>query len=222
MAFGRNKNDKLYRWLLELNNCEVLWDIGSANGLEGFMVNFLHGSKIVFIEPFTPSIESILKTHFIVETKFKKKLNTEVIQAACDIKKGFEKLINHTKPAAGETYNSIEDGIKHYCDGGRQKLSQSSFQWIKKITLDEVLLDLKIQAPSHLKIDVDGLELRVLQGGKKFFKNSKLVECAIEVNDNNPKPVEDFMYRSGFKKIDENIHHDYKDKFTADFFFKRK
>ena len=33
-----------------------------------------------------------------------------------------------------------------------------------------MLLEMKIDAPSHLKIDVDGLELRVLNGGKKFFQ----------------------------------------------------
>ncbi len=222
MAFGRDKDDKLYKWLLNLKNCKTLWDIGSANGLEGFMVNFLHGSNVVFVEPFTPSIESILKTNFLIESKLNKKLNIEIVQAACDDKKGYEKLINHTKPVAGETFNSVENGINHYCDGGRKEMSEKSLQWIKKITLDEMLLELKIKPPSHLKVDVDGLELRVLNGGKKFFKNNIIKECAIEVNDKNPIPVEKFMKNNGFLKFDENIHHDLGDKFTADFFFKRK
>ena len=84
-----------------------------------------------------------------------------------------------------------------------------------------MLLEMKIDAPSHLKIDVDGLELRVLNGGKKFFKKTMLSDCAIEVNDENPKAVVNFMKRYGFIKYDENIHHSFKNKFTADFFFKR-
>lgn len=221
MVFGRDGEDKLYKWLLNLHSCKTLWDIGSANGLEGFMVNFLHGSKVVFVEPFTPSIESILKTKFLIESRLLKNINAEIVHAACDIEKGYEKLINHTKPVAGETFNSIEKGIDDYCDGGRKNLSKKSLQWIKKITLDEMLLEMKIDAPSHLKIDVDGLELRVLNGGKEFFKKSMLSDCAIEVNDENPKAVVNFMKRYGFIKYDENIHHSFKNRFTADFFFKR-
>jgi len=219
MSFGRDESDKLYTWLLNLKCCEILWDIGSANGLEGFMVNFLHGSRVVFVEPFTPSIESILKTNFLLESVFNKKLDIEIIQAACDEKKGFEKLVNHTKPVPGETFNSVENAIGDYCDGGRQEMEKKSFQWIKKITLDEILLDLKIQAPTHLKIDVDGLELRVLKGGKKLFNHNGLIECAIEVNDNNPKAVESYMKNCGFVKFDEHVHHNFGKKFTADFFF---
>ena len=48
-----------------------------------------------------------------------------------------------------------------------------------------------------------------------------LSDCAIEVNDENPKAVVNFMKRYGFIKYDENIHHSFKNKFTADFFFKR-
>ena len=186
------------------------------------MVNFLHDSTIVFVEPFTPSIESVLKTNFLIESRLKKKLDTEIIQAACDDKKGFERLINHTKPVAGETYNSVENGISDYCDGGRQKMSKKSFQWIKKVTLDEVFMDMKVEPPTHLKVDVDGLEMRVLRGGKQVMKYEGLLECAIEVNDNNPKLVDEFMKNVGFIKFDEYIHHDLKDKFTADFFYKRR
>src|SRR6186713_1098496 len=60
--FARNPNDKLYQWLIALGSDAVLWDIGSANGIEGCTALHANKCSVVFVEPFTPSIESILKS----------------------------------------------------------------------------------------------------------------------------------------------------------------
>ena len=62
LQFGDDPTDVVHRWMHEITDAEVVYDVGSANGLEGFLIHHLHGAKIVFIEPYTPSVETILLT----------------------------------------------------------------------------------------------------------------------------------------------------------------
>ncbi|MEK9660162.1 MAG: hypothetical protein VW644_00230 [Alphaproteobacteria bacterium] len=74
--------DVVFAWMRRIDDCEMFYDIGSSNGLEGFLVNHLWGCKVAFVEPFTPSVETILKT--IVLQGPDKRDDFEVIQAGCD------------------------------------------------------------------------------------------------------------------------------------------
>ena len=60
--FGGYDGDPVFDWMQRIKDCDLVYDVGSANGLEGFFIHHLHGSRIVFVEPFTPSVETILKT----------------------------------------------------------------------------------------------------------------------------------------------------------------
>ena len=61
VRFGENPDDLVFHWINMITDCDVLYDVGAANGHEGLSVQLLHGSHIVYIEMFTPSIETILK-----------------------------------------------------------------------------------------------------------------------------------------------------------------
>ena len=220
-SFAGNADDKLYQWLISCGHDAVLWDIGSANGLEGCTALHANKCSVVFVEPFTPSIESILKSLSLMEKRNGEKPKAEVVQAACTDVPGYGRLITHTKPVAGETFNSISSGLDTYCQGGRGHMPSSSVQWVKYVTLDELHFEAGIALPTHLKVDVDGFERNVLNGGKRVFASDRLRSCAIEVNDGNGLFVLDFMKAYGFEKVDELVHFDSKTAYTADYFFQR-
>ena len=47
------------------------------------------------------------------------------------------------------------------------------------------LLDNKIlEVPDYIKIDVDGIEHLILEGGDKYLKNKKIKSLSIEINEN--------------------------------------
>jgi FkbM family methyltransferase len=221
-GFGDDAGDKLHHWLCRLGPTDVLWDIGSANGLEGFLAHHVSGCKVVFVEPFTPSIETILKTVVIVEREKSRRQDFEVVQAACDRVSGFGRLVTHTKPVAGETFNSIADDVADYCQGGRQEMAVGATQWVKTVTLDELHFDCGLPLPTHLKIDVDGLELRVIDGAARVLASGSIRACAIEVNDDHGPKVVEIMARHGYAKNDEYIHYQTAKIFTADYFFAKE
>lgn len=222
MQFAEGPDSKFFDWLASLKKESVFWDVGASNGLEGFYVHHMAQCKIVFIEPYTPSIESIMKTAYLQqEMKNLSSDEYEIIQLACSDHECYEKLVTHTKPVAGENYNSVEHGIENYCQGGRQKLNQSIAQWVYCLPLDDLHFKHHVQLPTHLKIDVDGLEVRVLEGAQKLLSEKKLQECVVEVNDHNGPLVIDLMNQYGFEKYDEYIHCNTDEAFTADYFFRK-
>ncbi|MCR9257289.1 MAG: class I SAM-dependent methyltransferase [Alphaproteobacteria bacterium] len=61
---------------------------------------------------------------------------------------------------------------------GKQRFVQGSVS----VTLDELVADKTIPAPHYLKIDVDGLEHKVIKGCEKTLRDQTLREVLIELN----------------------------------------
>ena len=68
---------------------------------------------------------------------------------------------------------------------------------IKTIKLDEIEVD----KCSLIKIDVDGNEYKILQGGIKIFQTTELRSVYIEMIESLPdyEPIKNFLLENGFK-----------------------
>ena len=178
--FGMNKNDLVWKWLNWLTPNDVLYDIGSANGLEGFSALHLNNCKVHFIEPYTPSIETILKT--ISLTKLNKPdISFEVIHAACTEKEDYKRLLMHGLPLPGETLNTYNDRHGYEEGGGRDRKNFFSSQWVKGVTIDSLHFNYKLDMPNFIKMDVDGHEDKVIEGAKKILTTQSVKSWAIEI-----------------------------------------
>lgn len=220
IAFFDNPKDPMYRWLGSIGRDGVLWDIGSANGLEGCTAAHLNGCQVVFFEPFTPSIETILKSLHLMGRAQGVRPRAEVVQAAIGDQPGFGRFLMHTRPVPGETLNSLGDAVGSYCYGGRDAVSVASSQWLKYATLDE-MLGTDLPRPTHLKMDIDGLETRALTGAEKFLAEPTLRYAVIEANGPTRPEVQAIMTRHGFKQVDDRRHGTAGQSETGDLFFQR-
>ena len=54
-------------------------------------------------------------------------------------------------------------------------------------SLDSIYFNQKLRIPSYIKIDVDGLEYLVIDGGKKVLSSKKVKEILVEINEKNIK-----------------------------------
>jgi FkbM family methyltransferase len=95
----------------------------------------------------------------------------------------------------------------HFADtrfGSSNNLSDagsSVFTTVLGIRLDDAVENYGIPFPNHIKIDVDGSEESVLEGGKRTFHDNRLQSVMIEVNNANPEEcshVYQFMADAGF------------------------
>jgi FkbM family methyltransferase len=66
------------------------------------------------------------------------------------------------------------------------------------MTLDAVYTEFGLSAPHHLKIDVDGAELRVLRGATAVLRCAQLRTILVEADTEQWEPVHELLTRSGF------------------------
>jgi FkbM family methyltransferase len=70
------------------------------------------------------------------------------------------------------------------------------------LSLDALVEIFRIPNPGHIKIDVDGLESKVLQGGLKTFGNSKSILIEIdEKNKDQNSEIQGILTKLGFVKL---------------------
>jgi len=97
-------------------------------------------------------------------------------------------------------------------------MNQPIAQWFGCLCLDDLHFRCNIDLPTHLKIDVDRLEVLILKRADQVLSIACLREGVIEVNDANGPLVIERMKQYSFKEQDELIHCNQNDLYTADYF----
>lgn len=216
---GHNERDVLWLWMNQLSDCEVIYDVGSSNGLEGFLINHLWGSKVIFVEPFTPSVETLLKTIVLVDPE--RRGDFEVVQAACDREVGYRKLFMHHGPIPGANRNSFATP-EDYDRGGRQDQESLCDQWVMAVSLDSLHWQFGLPLPTHVKIDVDGFENRVMEGAARLLNERIVRSWGIELNgQENLRDIRALMSEHGYVETGSWEHYPGNQYYSGDSIFVR-
>lgn len=75
------------------------------------------------------------------------------------------------------------------------------------LTLDDIVNTGTIPFPQHIKIDVDGDEHAVLEGGKETFSDCRVQTVMIEIDESNNEEASQlygFLSNAGFKLYEKN------------------
>ncbi len=222
---GNPQNDLVFRWLTSLDDCSVFYDIGASNGVFGFAAHYLHHCKTVFIEPYTPSIESILKSIYIAVSQGSQQSDFEVVHAGLDKEETYSRLNMHTPPMPGVTLNSFKDSNLYDNIVSRSGTPVTITQWIKGVSLDELIFKYDLPVPTCVKMDIDGFEGRGIEGAKRLIESRQVHSWAIEINSQaNLESIKNLMEHHGYHEISHQAHHPFHveyQKFPADYLFVR-
>lgn len=71
-------------------------------------------------------------------------------------------------------------------------------QRILSVTIDDLVDVFRLPAPNHLKIDVDGTELAVLQGADRALKSGVVRSILIEIEGHSGEGIVQFLLDRGF------------------------
>lgn len=186
------KEPETLRWLKdEISKDSIFWDIGANIGLYSlYAASIQPNAKVLAFEPESQNFASLCRNIFI--NKFK---NIEPFNIA----------INNAEPALVDLLISeMEPGsaihnINNQSPWATEKpvFTQKTFA----ISIDSLVHSFKLPSPTILKIDVDGIENQICEGGLKAL-NSSVKTLLVEIDELSPNEKNQMlsiMESSGFR-----------------------
>ncbi len=200
---------------------DTFMDVGASNGIFGFAAHFMHQCKTIFIEPYPASIESILTTIDAGADLGLQQHNFEVLQGGVGSSNAYGKLYLYGPPKAGETKNAFLDPNQYVADGRHQATPRTSL-WLYGSSLDWFIENCGLDAPTLIKVDIDGAEAAFVRGAKGTLRQRSVDAWIIELNgEENRNEVCRVMADAGYEQLAHQIHYEGSDFVTGDWLFVR-
>lgn len=186
-------------WIREFSAGDVLYDVGANVGMYSILSAAMRGARVFAFEPESQNY-AILNTNIIINS-----LHESVTAYCLALTESFALDYLHMSyiDPGGSLHNFGE--ARDFRD---RPLKTMYRQGSIGIALDALIKDCGLPAPTHLKIDVDGIEPKIVRGARTTLKNPALRSVLIEINTNLDEHWEiiDIMLESGFDYSQEQVH----------------
>ncbi len=182
-------------------NKQIFWDIGANIGLYSIFFSSLYDSGKVFaFEPSTSNLRVLSRNIYINGYQNQIFIN----QLALSNKNNLFLSMKENDFQEGVSLNTFGENFDFE---GKQYLAKNEYN-ILGCSIDYLIDNKIMEIPDFIKIDVDGIEHLILQGGKKTLLEKKIKSVLIEINENfyeQKNQVENLMLNSGYKFIKKDM-----------------
>jgi FkbM family methyltransferase len=184
------KEPETLEWIDRMPSDSVVWDIGANIGLYSCYIAKTKGCSVYAFEPSVFNLELLARNIFLnglVDKIFI--MPFPLSDCLC-----FNKL-NMASVDRGGALSSFGQSFGH---NGKSIKKVFEFNTIG-LSMDDALKALKLPQPDYIKMDVDGIEHLILEGGSDVLKEVK--EVLVEVNDDfkqQATSVKRLLEKSGF------------------------
>ncbi len=167
------KEPETLMWLESMPSGSVLWDVGANIGLYSLYAAKARKSKVFSFEPSVFNLELLVRNIALNNVG----PSVTVIPIALSNRTMVENF-KLTSVAWGSALSAF--GVDF--DQNGEKLHSIFDYRLPGVKLDDVVQMFSVELPEYLKIDVDGIEHLILEGGQEVLKSVQSV--LIEVDDN--------------------------------------
>lgn len=189
------KEPETIEWIDSFDENSIFWDIGSNIGLYSVYAAKKKKSKVYSFEPSTSNLRILSRNIYI------NNLSSQIF--ILPIALNSQKSLN---------FSLIKESI--FQEGGAENSFSVDYDWEGKTfmpkneyntigaSIDFFTKNKIIPFPNYIKIDVDGIEHLILEGGIKTLKNDEIKSVLIEINDSFSEQHTaciEIMNSSGFK-----------------------
>ena len=198
-----SKEPETLKWIEKFSGNSVLWDIGANVGLYSCYAAKLKNINVYAFEPSVFNLEILTKNIFLNQLS-----NNVTIVPFPLTDKLKETEFKMTAVDWGSSVSTFGKNYKH--DGSKLK-AQFNYKMLG-LSMDDCANILKMKRPDYIKMDVDGIEHLILEGGKQILKKTKSV--LVEIDDNFTLQAENakkHLTQAGFKLV-EKKHSDLMEK----------
>lgn len=186
------KEPETIDWLNQIQADEVLWDIGANVGLYTVYAAAMRRARVLAFEPLASNYH-VLNMNIELNSlapRARAFCLAFADHTACDV-------LNARGTQAGEAQCSFEEAIN---DQGKQ-FTPKFQQGMIGYSIDEFVERFTPEFPNHVKLDVDGIEDKIVAGAGKTLRDPRLKTLSIELNAERAEAVERVRHdveRAGF------------------------
>lgn len=176
------KEPETLEWIDTFAKNSVFWDVGANVGLYSIYAAKTKNCNVTAIEPSVFNLELLAKNIYL--NSLNNKINILPIGLSEQI---FITNFHNTSILNGAALSSLDTPN---ISSINQLPNQCNYR-IPVLTLNSINSIFEISNPEHLKIDVDGLEYKILLGAKSVLKNLKSI--LIEIDESDKKKSKDII-----------------------------
>lgn len=187
------KEPETIEWIDGFEENSVFWDIGANVGVYSLYAGLKKGVVVLSFEP--ASFNYYVLNRNIQINQMENKI------FALAIAFNNLTLLDYFHMRSTE-FGSALHSFSKITDWQGKSFSSEFKQGMIGFTIDEFILRFQPQFPSHIKIDVDGIEHKVVEGGRNTLADERLKSILVELDDNQPeitKPVISTIQQAGLK-----------------------
>ena len=173
------KEPETLEWIdsFDDNSKIIFWDIGANIGLYSIYAALkFKNIEVVSFEPSTSNLRVLSRNISINKLENKIKIN----QFPLTNKENQYLMMKEGDFVEGGALNSFGEDFNFE---GNSFNAQNNYQ-VYGTTINYLLNNNILLIPDYIKIDVDGLEHFILEGGDKFLGDKKVKSISIEINEN--------------------------------------
>ena len=184
-----SKEPETLDWIDSFENEEnfIFWDIGANIGLYSIYNSIKHSkSTTIAFEPSSSNLRVLTRNIFI--NNLEKKI--KVLPMPLTNKANTFQDMYEGNFIEGGALNSF--GEKTDFEGNKFKPDMRYS--LLGTSINHLIENKILEIPDYIKIDVDGIEHLILEGGNKALDNDKIRSCSIEINENYKEQYSKVLY----------------------------
>lgn len=170
-----SKEPETIEWINEFNTDDTIWDIGANVGCYS-IYSALKGHKVLAFEPSAGNYYILNRN--IELNEMQQRVSSFCLAFSDKTKLGYLNMPTYELGAALNNFGEQQN--EHYVVGKRWNMLFK--QRMIGFTIDDFIQLFELRVPNHIKIDVDGIEDKILSGASKTLKNPNLKSILVELD----------------------------------------
>ena len=166
------------QWIRSFKKNSVFFDIGANVGMYTIFAAIVSQSNVYSFEPESNNFQVLMEN--IILNNLVSKVNPYSIGLSNETSITSLHLNSFGK---GHSHHIVGNSLDHNLKPKKSKIKQGVFS----TTLEDLINKWNFPTPNYLKIDVDGIEYKIIEKSKKILENKNLYSILIEINPNREK-----------------------------------
>ena len=190
MLKGPDREPETRKWIDEIPSNSVLWDVGANVGSFSIYAAKL-GVKVVAVEPMPYNLLLLVRNIALND-----------VGELCDV---LPMALSEVDGPARMNLSSLEFGsaghgfgTPDFFRGGIRQSAKLCFR-LAGVSLATAVEKLKLPAPTHLKVDVDGIDDLVILGAGRYLAGIKGICCEVKLPEERVRALETLLSDNGLQ-----------------------